>query len=115
MSSALRRAGRLAAGSLAAALPITVILFLLGDAWGKHLMAHPEVVDQQTALGACVRAVEALYMPAVVGTILLSPNVHQPSDVAAFVAMLAQTFLMVFLGAAIVAWARTALARRRRP
>jgi hypothetical protein len=102
---------RLALWSLAASLPITIALWLLGSWWSNRLIARSEVVDQVTTLSTCVAWLQTPYFPAFAAWISLSSNPHQPNDAVAFLAVLAQTFLMVFLGVAAAARLRPVFKR----
>ncbi len=86
---------RLAAWSLAVTIPLTVALDLLLS-WGGAIEGHPVLLRLE-------RAVEVVYFPGEVLTVLLSPNPHHLSGAAAALALALQTFAMVFVaGAATV-------------
>ncbi len=102
----------MAAWSFAASVAITIVLWLLGKAWNEYRMTH---IDGTTLLMTCVGVLEALYLPAIVATTMLSRNIHQPSDVASFLALFVQTFLMVMLVIAAFQIARRLRSSGRRP
>ncbi len=104
---------RLVARSLAVAVALTAAVHLLEWAWQRTLAASPRAVDQVTVLSRAVRAIEAVYLPAAMGMFVLSPNVHQPSSVAAALTIFVQSFAMALLVLAATAGIRR-LARGRR-
>jgi hypothetical protein len=102
---------RLACWSFAVAIPVTVAIWLLSSSWENDVLAHPELVDQVTVVSRIVGTLQTLYFPALVATIVLSGNPHQPSEVVAGLAMVSQTFAMTFLGAAAAVRIRREIAK----
>ncbi len=93
---------RLAWWALAATIPLSIAVHLVEVERGRMLLSHPGAVDEVTLLSRIDGVLDAVYLPAEALTFLLSTNVHQPSDLAAAVALVAQTFAMAFLVGGVV-------------
>ncbi len=88
---------RLAGWSLLIGIVLSVAVHVLYTGRERMLMSHPGAVDEVTLLSRVTSVLDVVYLPAVFLMFALSPNVHQPSDLAAAVALVLQSCAMVFL------------------